>query len=98
MNKQDLKENLYDTIQGGDVLSFNINGFKVNAVNMIRASYDFVLRLGVYKDDVLLFGKEYEIDVKRIKNRFFKRALIDFDKGVIDTIIEDLTPILAKPE
>ena len=95
---EELKENLYDTIRIDNALSFDINGFEVKAVNMIRVTGKFRLRVAVYKDDVSVFFKEYDIDGVRIKNRFFKKSLCEFDIQVIDTIMEDLTPIVAISE
>ena len=101
MNKQteekirkELKENLYDTIRINNALSFDINGFEVKALNMIRITGKFKLRVAVYKDDTQVFFKEYDIDGVRIKNRFFKKSLCEFDMKVIDTIMEDLLKII----
>jgi len=69
---KELKKNLYDTIRIDNALSFDINGFEVKAVNMIRVTGNFRLRVAVYKDDIQVFFKEYDINGVRI-NRFFKK-------------------------
>jgi hypothetical protein len=97
---EELKKNLYDTIRTIDhSLDLTINGFEVIAVNMKKVTAKSLLRVVVYKNDVEAFRKEYDINGKKIKTGpFSKPKLCEFDIQVIDTIMEDLTRIVAISE
>ena len=102
---KELKENLYDTIISGKYMEMNIGDFEVIAVNMVQVKFQPLLRVVVYKggnifsNSKIIFHKEYDINNKIIKTgSFSKPKLCEFDIQVIDTIMEDLTPIVAISE
>ncbi len=96
---EELKKNLYDTITLNIAcLYMNINGFEVMGFNRKAHRDQPLLNVSVYKENVKIIHKEYDISDKIKTGWFSKLKLCDYNIQVVDKIMKDLTPIVAISE